>query len=122
VIENISRDLHCSYCGNDGLVVVCTRPATVAGEAYEEHGPCQRCERGRLLEFPPEGVKKPRWPEGFWRGRVMDVEPEVHGGWLPRQENARRVRELGARLELGMEQRLVERARRKRAARKERAA
>jgi hypothetical protein len=97
VIENVSHTNHCSYCLDDGVVLAFTRPAGVPGESYDEMAPCPRCEKGRLLEFPPAGSKlRPVYRDGFWRGRPFDGEPQGLGHPLPPAEAKLKVAELTA--------------------------
>ena len=59
----------CAYCRGSLWVVAFTRPAKIAGEAYEEVGPCPMCAEGR-------GLETLNWPEeGFWQGRVPSDLP-----------------------------------------------
>lgn len=88
----------CVYCRGALWVVAYTRPATQAGEAYEEVGPCPKCPEGIALEVN-------NWPqEGFWgpRGGVPRelptydtrlAPPQVAREYLTRL--SRKSREIG---------------------------
>lgn len=76
----------CTHCGDDGQVLVATRPP-----GFEEMAPCPHCVKGYRIEFG-FGVKKnqreevidawhqnpgggPWGRDGFWRGR----DPALYG-------------------------------------------
>lgn len=93
---NITDRECCRYCADDGLVVVQTRGP------FEEMGPCPFCQQGYLLEFGDPGQSSKReWPNGFWQGRpptgIVPLEEEGSRP-LSQEENARRMRELMARM------------------------
>lgn len=106
----------CRWCGDSGYVHVGTSHSSAVrpnGETcrldYEEHGPCPYCLRGFYEEFPPprpadkEATRvKPPWGDGgFWAFREqVDLVPAREGPreFLSSAENARRLRELAARM------------------------
>jgi hypothetical protein len=84
----------CRYCV-DGLALVGTH--TYLGSEYEEYGPCPHCPAGKKLEFGEAGAR--RWgEEGYWCGRPSELVPLPSTAPLPPQENAKRAKELMAKL------------------------
>lgn len=97
---NITNNEFCPYCQDDAQVLVGTEIRTVfeyrnkngrrvashnqahvvkeTGQAeFDQYGPCPRCERGKVLEFPPPDEKGkdrvgPWGKDGYWQGRSTD--------------------------------------------------
>ncbi len=115
-IANLTRSETCGYCSDDGTAVVShrapelamvmvkgklTKREPVAGEFYEEYGPCPWCEKGYQIEFgighklDARGQRQeyrnphPPWRDGFWKGRptVVAESPPKHSIALPTKEN-----------------------------------
>jgi hypothetical protein len=81
--------------------------ADVDGLRHEEMAPCPMCQVGYRVEFPQPSDKNPnpgRGPfgeDGYWKGRdAVDLVPMEASGSLPlpKAENAKRARELFARM------------------------
>lgn len=70
-ICNMSARDTCEFCLNEGLVMVGTRAEGT--RPMEMYGPCPHCERGFRIEFPDKD--RPRWENGYWQGRDVDVQP-----------------------------------------------